>query len=105
MSEALIALIGTIFGGVGLKFLESFINRSKAKDDTATQIRKELRDEIRDMRAELNRLESDVDEWKGKYYTLLEQFIKVKAELEPYLQTIKSQAQFAERRLEEEPKV
>lgn len=82
ITTAWIALIGTILGGVGLKFVEHWLSRSKVRDDTAAQLRTELRTEIQGLKTELNNVESDLDKWRGKYYELMDNFIKVKSELE-----------------------
>lgn len=76
MNEAWIALIGTVFGGAGLKAVEVILTKSKTKDDIATQIRSELRTEVQGLREELRRVEDELDEWKQKYYDLLDQFYK-----------------------------
>lgn len=82
ITTAWIALIGTVLGGVGLKFVEHWLSRSKVRDDTAAQLRNELRTEIQGLKKELNNVESDLDKWRGKYYELMDNFIKVKSELE-----------------------
>lgn len=69
--EALLALAGTVFGGVGLKIIESILGRAKRRDDTATILRSELRKDLHDLREELREAEECVDEWRGKYYELL----------------------------------
>lgn len=78
---AVLALLGTIFGGAGLKIIESFLNRNKIKVDVATQIREELRTEVTTLRTELKHVEDELDEWKGKYYSLLDEFAKFKQEV------------------------
>ena len=82
ITTAWIALIGTVLGGVGLKFVEHWLSRSKVRDDTASQLRTELRTEIQGLKTELNNVESDLDKWRGKYYELMDNFNKVKSELE-----------------------
>lgn len=85
-----IALFGTLMGGVGLKIVEHWLNRSKVRDDAATQIRTELRTEIQSLKQELSEAESDLDKWRGKYYELMDQFIKVKGELESALRQLQN---------------
>lgn len=77
-SEAMLALYGTIFGGVGLKVVEAFLGRFKNKDDTATALRAELRQELSNLRDEARKLREEVDEhdeavdqWRMKYWSLL----------------------------------
>ena len=72
----LLALIGTIIGTIGLKFLESLLSRGKTKSDTAAEIRKELREDVQALRDEIRKVETELDIWKAKYYDLLDQFYK-----------------------------
>jgi hypothetical protein len=88
ITTAWIALIGTILGGAGLKFIEHWLSRSKVRDDTASQLRTELRTEIQGLKTELNNVESDLDKWRGKYYELMDNFIRVKSELETAMRTL-----------------
>lgn len=91
ITTAWIALIGTVLGGVGLKFVEHWLSRSKVRDDTAAQLRNELRTEIQGLKTELNNVESDLDKWRGKYYELMDNFIKVKSELETAMRQLQTQ--------------
>ena len=76
--EAWLALAGTIFGGVGLKILESFLGRNKNKDDSQHRFREELRAELLVLRVEAEKLQREADElraeidtWRTKYYALV----------------------------------
>lgn len=91
ITTAWIALIGTLLGGVGLKFVEHWLSRSKVRDDTAAQLRNELRTEIQGLKQELNNVESDLDKWRGKYYELMDNFIRVKSELETAMRKLQQQ--------------
>lgn len=78
MDEAWLALAGTVFGGVGLKVIESLLGRSSRKDTTAHQFRDELRTELilmrtemDKLRTELHKLDGEVDGWRTKYFSLL----------------------------------
>lgn len=75
-NPALLALIGTLFGGVALKITEKALGRQKEKNDIASELRKELRDEVTQLRDELRKVETELDQWKVKYYDLLDQFYK-----------------------------
>ncbi|QGH76491.1 hypothetical protein SEA_DAUBENSKI_223 [Streptomyces phage Daubenski] len=90
ITTAWIALIGTVLGGVGLKFVEHWLSRSKVRDDTAAQLRNELRTEIQGLKTELNNVEADLDKWRGKYYELMDNFIKVKSELETAMRKLQN---------------
>jgi signal transduction histidine kinase len=78
MSEAWIALIGTVFGGAGLKIIEQILGRKGRKEDFATAIRSELRTEVTSLRHEADQLRDEADElrheldlWRRKYYSLV----------------------------------
>jgi hypothetical protein len=74
MIEPAAALIAAIFGGVGLKIVESLLSRSKVKNDLQEQMRLELRTDVVSLREELDRIEVSLDQWKKKYYSLLLSF-------------------------------
>lgn len=78
MSEAWIALVGTVFGGAGLKIIEFILGRRGRRDDFATAIRGELRVEIQELRHEADELRHEADElrdevdvWRKQYYSLV----------------------------------
>lgn len=77
-----LTLLGTIFAGVGLKLMDGLLTKAKAKDDTATAIRDELRQEIIQLKAEIKATEAGMVEWRAKYYAVMEEVIPIKAELE-----------------------
>lgn len=74
MIEPLLALVAAVFGGVGLKIIESVLNRSKVKNDMETQMRAELREDVFGLKEELDKIEAALDVWKKKYYALLLSF-------------------------------
>lgn len=90
-----VALMGTIFGGAGLKIIEAQLGRAKARAADAAGIREELRKQIEDLRGELARsqaeearLEGLVEEFKERYWSYREQTQKeisaLNTELERY---------------------
>lgn len=81
ISQAWLALLGALLGGSGLKFVEHWLSRSKIKEDAATQMRTELREEIKGLREELRTVEDELDKWRGKYYELMDEFMKAKGDL------------------------
>lgn len=83
-----VALLGTVFGGAGLKIIESWLGKAKERNSEAASIREELRKEIDSLRAQLNkagaeeqRLEAMVDHWRAQYYDLRDEKQKVVTEL------------------------
>lgn len=79
---SLIALAGTIFGGVGLEITRRWLNRSKEKDDVATAIRTELRAEIVGLKKEIDDLEKELTDWKNRYFTLKEEYLLARVQIE-----------------------
>lgn len=60
--------MGALFGGTGLKVLEWFLNRGKAKEDVATQLRNELRQELKELRERVDELEAENDKWRARAF-------------------------------------
>lgn len=83
MDTAWIALIGTVFGGAGLKLMESFLARGSKKVDTATAMREELRKESAALKEELRVVEKELDQWKEKYFTLMAEYLEIKSSITP----------------------
>lgn len=83
-----IALVGTIFGGAGLKIIESWLGKAKERATEAQTMRDELRKEIDSLRTQLEkgaeeekRLEAIIEEWRAKYYDLRDEKQQVVTEL------------------------
>lgn len=81
IDTAWIALIGTVFGGAGLKLIENFLSRGQGKIDAATQLRDELRKESTALREEIKQVEKELDQWKEKYFILLQEFLEIKSQI------------------------
>jgi len=92
ISQAWLALLGALLGGSGLKFIEYWLSRSKVKDDAAAQMRTELREEIKGLREELRTVEDELDKWRGKYYELMDEFMKAKGDLAEALRNATNRA-------------
>ncbi len=95
IEPAWIALIGTLFGGVGLKVLEHWLGRNAVKIDEATKIRDELRVDILSLREQLREQERLVDEWQEKYYDLRDKYSSLNTEYLIALEKIKAAAEEA----------
>lgn len=91
----IIALLGTLFGGAGLELIKRWLGKAKEKDDTATQLRKELRGELTSLKKELSDVERELDEWKARYYEVMEKYLTVKIQYENALRLL------AEKHIEE----
>jgi hypothetical protein len=77
---AVYGLIGTLIGGVGVKFLERVFARGDRKLDDATAIRKELWEELNRLRLRIESLEGELDEWREKYFAVLAENTELKIE-------------------------
>lgn len=83
-----VAVVGTLFGGAGLKVIESWLGRAKERSAEESAMREELRKQIDALREQLDkatgeeqRLEGLIEEWRGKYYDLRDEHAKVVTEL------------------------
>ena len=74
LTEPVIALIAAIFGGAGLKVVESLLARSGKREDIARDIRDELRMEVESLRAQVADIEERLTKWKREYYQLYVSF-------------------------------
>lgn len=70
MDVALIALIGTLCGGAGLKIVEHLLGRGSKKEDLASSLRSELRQDLANLKADLREESKAADEWQQKYWEL-----------------------------------
>lgn len=85
---ALIGLAGTVFTGALVKYFDYRLNKSKHDHDMIIQSRaveiedlKILKDELENRKKEIRFLEEELDEWKGKYYEILEHLIELRGKL------------------------
>jgi len=85
IDSAWIALIGTLSGGVGLKTVEWFLNRSKAKSDLDAAYRDELRKDLAAMRQELDDAKAETDRVQKELDAMREKYFDVKRELNEVL--------------------
>lgn len=92
LDPAWIGVIGTIFGGLGVKSIEYFLSRSRVRIDDATQIREELRIEVTALREEIKDLEDERDKWRAEYYDLRDKYVQMQTELTLALQKIKAES-------------
>lgn len=89
LSPGLIALIGTIFGGAGLKIIESWLTRSKERKDDARELRDELRIQINVQNERIAELEKEADDWQSKYYDLRDVNRRIEGELQIALEKVR----------------
>lgn len=67
-SAVFLPALSALLTAVVVKWLDVRGLLRRARQEEASEIRGELRDEIRQLREEVRRLEAQVDEWKAKYW-------------------------------------
>lgn len=97
---AVLTLIGTLCGGVGIKVAEHFMTRNRSKFDDASRIRDELRIEITSQREEITRLEAERDKYRMAYFDLRSDFDRLQTDLTLALHGIREQVKEAEEKAE-----
>lgn len=85
---AIIGLAGTVFTGGFLKYFDYKLNKMRHSFDQQVQIRSifdedidDLKKELEDRKEEIRLLEESLDEWKHKYYELMETLLRLKKQL------------------------
>jgi hypothetical protein len=53
----------------------------QVRQDAATALREELRKESTSLREEMRLIEKELDQWKEKYFILMQQYLDLKAQL------------------------
>jgi len=78
-----LAFLAAIFGGVGLKVIESLLTRKQKSQDLVSKLLDQSQKEISDLKAEfrvkesewqkrVDEKEAEANEWQDKYWTLRE---------------------------------
>lgn len=104
VDPTVVALVGTIMGGVGLKVAEHWLGRNKVKVDDAARMRDELRLEITSQKEEITKLEADAVKWRNEYYAMYDKYITAQTESKIELAQLKNQIENLERMLTEATK-
>ena len=92
LDPTVVALVGTVMGGVGLKVAEHWLGRNKVKVDDASRLRDELRLEITAQKEEIRQLEAEVEKWRKEYYDLFQKYMSLETDLKLALHNIKQEA-------------
>lgn len=92
LAPSILALISAIFGGAALELIKSFVSRKAVKDKTASDLRAELREEVRYLREQLKQAEEEKERLRENYYKLRDDFSEIKNDLDQALQRLKEQA-------------
>lgn len=79
VSAILMTVAGILGGGVGVKIVEHLFMRGKVKEDIASELRKELREDLINYRKAATEAEDREDKLRAQYYQLLEENAALKA--------------------------
>lgn len=71
VSELLIAFIGILVGGIGIKAASAAFDRARARYDAAALIRQELTEEVMELRSSVSDVADRLQRWRHQYYILL----------------------------------
>lgn len=77
---------------IAVVFLGHALSKAKRNEDSNLQLRTELREEVRTLRGELRTVEDELDKWRGKYYELMDEFMKAKFDLAEALRRANEEA-------------
>jgi uncharacterized membrane-anchored protein YhcB (DUF1043 family) len=72
LSTAIYAAIAGLIIGTFIKFFNKMANSEKDELETHLALRKELREELDTVKEEIQRLQTELDEWKQRYYNQVE---------------------------------
>ena len=77
--------MSAFISGLGVSVFAWGIERKKEKVRRAEREQDILKLELKDLQIKLYQLEKDLDEWKDKYYTAIQELVSVRSELEETL--------------------
>jgi septal ring factor EnvC (AmiA/AmiB activator) len=77
-----IALFASILSGMGTALIAAKVESKKEQSRQIERYQDNLKMELKDLKIHLYEIEKELDAWKEKYYTAVQQLIEVKAELE-----------------------
>ena len=80
-NSAVVAAVGALFVGVLMKFVSKLTDKRKDTLNEHLELRRELREELDAVKAEINTLQKELDEWREKYYHQVEITTLLQAEL------------------------
>lgn len=87
-TSLIVAVAASLLSGLGAAILSALRDHKK---ELKRQVEKEqsmLKLELKDLQINLFKIEKELDEWKLKYYSTLQELIEVKAELEKAIITL-----------------
>jgi peptidoglycan hydrolase CwlO-like protein len=85
IAVALLAIISAAISGIGVAVVNGLQENKRDKIRKQEREQDQLRIELKDLQIKLYKLERDLDNWKDKYYSAIQELIEVKSELEETL--------------------
>ncbi len=85
ITVALLAILSAAISGEGVSIVTGLQENRKEKIRKQEREQDQLRIELKDLQIKLYKLERDLDSWKDKYYSAIQELIEVKSELEETL--------------------
>ena len=85
ITVALLAILSAAISGIGVALVTGLQENKKEKIRKQEREQDQLRIELKDLQIKLYKLERDLDSWKDKYYSAIQELIEVKSELEETL--------------------
>ena len=80
-NSAIISALGALVFGALMKFVSKLTDRRKDTLNEHLELRRELREELDAVKAEINILQKELDEWREKYYHQVEVTTLLQAEI------------------------
>lgn len=65
------AIIVALITVIGAELLKNHFSGKKLRVDESTSIRQDMRAEIQELRKKIDQVERELDDWKGKYYSMV----------------------------------
>jgi hypothetical protein len=84
-SVIILTLLSAFISGIGVSVFAWLIERKKEKVRISEREQDILKLELKDLQIKLYQLEKDLDDWKDKYYTAIQELVSVRTELEETL--------------------
>lgn len=85
ITVAVLSLLSAILSGIGVTIATGIQDAKKEKIRRQIHEQDQLKIELKDLQIKLYKLERDLDIWKDKYYSAIQELISVKADLEETL--------------------
>lgn len=76
---AVLSVVATALGGCAVKLVDKYYRMKEKTIDFGTSLRGELHTRMKELEEQVGVKQRELDEWKGKYYALLEINMEMKA--------------------------